>query len=110
MHHGINGDPNYCILSHLSLVIDMKFIVLFRLLLTAPVLALEHEDLVDRAFEKMNNGFEDSWAYTETSTRDKSRLVATYDPRRSEHLQWQLVSVDDIWPRSGGRPNCAAER
>ncbi len=72
--------------------------VLTSMLLAVPVLAMEHDEIVERALAKLDNDFRDFWAYTETSTRDESRYVATYDPRRSEKDQWKLVSVDERDP------------
>ncbi len=61
---------------------------------------MEHEDIVQRAFTAIDNDFKDSWAYTEESMRDDSVFLASYDPRRPENRQWELVSVDDRDPSS----------
>jgi len=76
----------------------MKKMILVMLLVVSPVLAVEHEDVVNRAFEAVSRDYKDSWAYKETSLREDSLYVATYDPRRLDGGQWVLVSVDEREP------------
>lgn len=78
----------------------MKILILFSLLVIAPVFAGEHEDIVNRAFETVSRDYKDSWAYRETSLREDLLYVATYDPRRPVGGQWVLESVDEREPTS----------
>jgi len=60
--------------------------------------AEEHQAIVERAFEALDNGFQESWAYTETSTKEDVVQVANYDPRLPENERWMLMTVDDRPP------------
>ena len=76
----------------------LNTVLLFGLVFAAPMMASEHEEIVDRAIRAMENDFRESWAFREVATREESVFVAEYDPRRPEDARWELLSVDDRAP------------
>jgi len=77
----------------------MKILLsMLGVLALSPTLAEEHESIVERAFEALDNDFQESWAYTETSTQEDVVYVANYDPRLPDNERWLLVTVDDRPP------------
>ena len=67
--------------------------------LFAPALwASDYEGIVERAFETMDDSYEESWSFTEVSMREETRYEASFDPRRGDDEPWILVSVDGREP------------
>ena len=64
------------------------------LLLTVPVVADDHVDIVKRAFSTISNDFHQEWAFTESVTEEGVTIVGRYDPRFSDNARWNLLTVD----------------
>lgn len=76
----------------------LKTVVLLGMCFAASLYASEYEDIVERAFEAMDDNYEESWSFIEISTREEVRYEASYDPRRQIDDRWTLVSVDGRAP------------
>jgi len=68
------------------------------LLLTVPVVADEHADIVKRAFSNISVDFHQEWAFTESVTEEGVTIVGRYDPRFSDDARWNLLTIDDRAP------------
>lgn len=76
-----------------------KILLMIGLLLPTFAIANDFEDIVQRAFESIDRDFDESWAFTETSTKDDVVRIGRYDPRLPEDDRWTLVSVDGREPQ-----------
>ena len=76
----------------------MKPLAICLLLVTSLALAESHEDLIDRAFESVEDDLSESWSYTRTDQDDDGVSVGHYDPRLPESDRWSLISVDGREP------------
>ncbi len=68
------------------------------LLLTVPVVADDHVDIVKRAFSNISNDFHQEWAFTESVTEEGVTIVGRYDPRFSDNARWNLLTIDGRAP------------
>ncbi len=68
------------------------------LLLTVPVVADDHVDIVKRAFSNISNDFHQEWAFTESVTEEGVTIVSRYDPRFSDNARWNLLTIDGRAP------------
>ena len=76
-----------------------KRLLIILLLAGGPVFAQDdYSELVDRAFEAIDQGLQTNWAYTESRLEEGTLWVGRYDPRREEEGRWQLLSVDGREP------------
>ncbi len=69
-----------------------------------------HADIVARAFEALDNGYDSAWAFTETSTKDGVVRIAAYDPRRPDTERWTLVSIDGQAPSDANLESFVSEK
>lgn len=77
----------------------MKRLFCLLLLAAVPVFAQDdYSEIVDRAFEAIDQGLRTNWAYTESRLEEGTLWVGRYDPRREEEGRWQLLSVDGREP------------
>jgi hypothetical protein len=88
----------------------MKPFVICLLLFAAPVLAESHEELIDRAFETLEDDLSRHWSYTHTQENSEGLYVGRYDPRRPEAERWVLISVDAREPTAGETKNYVEQR
>ena len=58
----------------------------------------DYSDLIDRAFEAIDQDLQTDWAYTESRLEEGTLWVGRYDPRLAEGSRWQLLSVDGREP------------
>jgi hypothetical protein len=87
----------------------MKTLLTVLLVLGASVAHAEsHEALVERAFDSLETGVRDHWAFTRTETSAKGVYVATHDPRREQ--AWELLTVDGREPTGDEREDFLSER
>lgn len=87
----------------------MKPLLIVLLVLGVSVAHAEsHEALVERAFDSLETGIRDHWAFTRTETSAKGVYVATHDPRREE--AWELLTVDGREPTSDEREEFLSDR
>ena len=68
------------------------------LLLTAPAIAEDYNEIVDRAIANISHDFHQQWAFTESTLEDGVTHVGRYDPGLPEAERWTLISVDDREP------------
>jgi hypothetical protein len=68
------------------------------LLLTVPVVADDHVDIVKRAFSNISNDYHQEWAFTESVTEEGVTFVGRYDPRFSDNARWNLLTIDGRAP------------
>ena len=76
-----------------------NILLLIGLLLPAFAIANDYEDIVQRAFESIDRNFDESWAFTETSTKDDVVWISRYDPSLPQGDRWTLVSVGGVEPK-----------
>ena len=87
----------------------MKPLLIVLFVLGASVAHAEsHEALVERAFDSLETGIRDRWAFTRTETSAKGVYVATHDPRREQ--AWELLTVDGREPTSDEREEFLSDR
>ena len=87
----------------------MKPLLIVLLVLGVSVAHAEsHEALVERAFDSLETGIRDHWAFTRTETSAKGVYVATHDPRREQ--AWELLTVDGREPTSDEREDFLSDR
>ena len=87
----------------------MKLLFIILLVFGASVAHAEsHEALVERAFDSLETGIRDHWAFTRTETSAKGVYVATHDPRREQ--AWELLTVDGREPTGDEREDFLSER
>lgn len=67
-----------------------------------------HEELVERAFDAVETGVRQHWAFTRTETSAEGIYVATHDPRRQQ--PWELLTVDAREPGPKEREAFLSER
>ena len=79
-------------------MVAMKLLTIFLLLSTSLALAETHDELIDRAFEAVDDDLSARWSYTRTEDADDEVYVGRYDPRLPELEQWTLISVDGREP------------
>ena len=72
----------------------MKPLAICLLLFAAPAFAESHEELIDRAFEALDDDLSEHWSYTHTQEDSEGHYVGRYDPRLPEGERWELISVD----------------
>lgn len=84
----------------MKLSIKSVLVCLICLTYTAstPANAEDYEALVERAFDALDNDFDERWTYTETSKQGEQVYVAHFDPRRPQDERWSLESVDGLDP------------
>lgn len=68
------------------------------LLLTVPVVADDHVDIVKRAFSNISKDFHQEWAFTESVTEEGVIIVGRYDPRFADNARWNLLTIDGRAP------------
>lgn len=68
------------------------------LLLTVPVVADDHVDIVKRAFSSISKDFHQEWAFTESVTEEGVTIVGRYDPRFADNARWNLLTIDGRAP------------
>lgn len=61
-------------------------------------LAETHEELIDRAFEAVEDDLSARWSYTRTEEDQDGVYVGRYDPRQPESERWTLITVDGREP------------
>jgi hypothetical protein len=75
------------------------FVICLTLTVTASAESpVDYQDIVRRGFESIDHRFDESWAYTESSTEEDIVSVGRYDPRRVRGERWSLISVDGRSP------------
>ena len=72
----------------------MKPLAICLLLFAAPAFAESHEELINRAFEALEDDLSRHWSYTHTQENSEGLYVGRYDPRLPEAERWDLISVD----------------
>lgn len=88
----------------------MKPLAIYLLLLTTTAFAESHEELVDRAFEALEDDLSAHWSYTHTQDSGEGRYVGRYDPRLPEANRWILISVDGRAPTEDETEDYLEER
>lgn len=73
-------------------------LLLSLLLLAAFARAESHDALVGRAFDALDDGFPESWSFTETVENGEGTSIARYEPNRPEAEAWRLLSIDGRAP------------
>lgn len=76
----------------------MNKLILLLCLLAVPALADDHAEIVERAFGALSRDFDESWAYTQSSTEEDRALVARYDPRSVGVERWTLMTINGRQP------------
>ena len=76
----------------------MKTLTACLLLLASSAFAESHEELIDRAFEALEDDLSARWSYTQTQESGEGLYVGRYDPGLPESERWSLVSVDGRTP------------
>ena len=72
----------------------MKLLATCLLLFATLAFAESHEELIDRAFEAIEDDLSRHWSYTHTQENSEGLHVGRYDPRLPETERWELISVD----------------
>ena len=72
----------------------MKPLAICLLLFATLAFAESHEELIDRAFEALDDDLSRHWSYTHTQENSEGLYVGRYDPRLPEGGRWELISVD----------------
>ena len=81
------------------------------LILAAPlVFAESHEELIDRAFESIEDNPSERWSFTRTDSDGESTFIGHFDPRLAVAEQWNLVSIDGRAPDADEIENYRKER
>lgn len=65
---------------------------------TGAVATDDYNAIFERAVNAIDFDFDETWAYTETQVGSEHVWVGRFDPRRSSHERWQLISVDNREP------------
>ena len=79
----------------------LKLSLLFAVFLVSTgAHATSWDDVVDRAFDAMQDDLSEHFAYTETRRNSDGVSIGRYDPRFAQELRWQLESVDGREPTS----------
>lgn len=76
----------------------MKLLAICWLLSASLALAESHEDLIDRAFEAVEDDLSARWSYTRTEEDEEGVSEGRFDPRLPESERWRLLSVDGRAP------------
>ena len=76
----------------------LRSILLLLLLVAGATQATEWDDVVERAFDAMEDDLSDNFAYTETRRNDDRVFIGRYDPRFAKGGRWKLTSVDGREP------------
>jgi hypothetical protein len=76
----------------------MKSLAICLLLFASPAFAESFEELIDRAFERLDDDLSGHWSYTHTQDSGEGIYVGRYDPRLPESNRWTLISVDGREP------------
>jgi len=76
----------------------MKSLTICLLLFASLAFAESHEELIDRAFEALEDDLSAHWSYTHTQEDSEGLYVGRYDPRLPESDRWRLISVDGREP------------
>jgi hypothetical protein len=79
-------------------MVTMKPLAICLLLVTSLALAESHEDLIDRAFESVEDDLSARWSYTRADQGGDGISIGHYDPRLPESDRWSLTSVDGREP------------
>lgn len=58
----------------------------------------DYDAIFEKAVDAVDFEFNTSWAFTETRVTSEHVWVGRYDPRRSSHERWQLLTVDNREP------------
>lgn len=77
---------------------NMKSLTACLLLFASMAFAESHEELIERAFEALEDDLSAHWSYTHTQEDSEGLFVAHYDPRLPEAERWRLISVDGREP------------
>ena len=73
----------------------MKKAISLILLAAAPLAAAgEYDDIVNRAFDALDQDFQRDWAFTESTEEEGVTYVGRFDPSRPRRERWTLLSVD----------------
>lgn len=67
-----------------------------------------HEEIVERAFDRLETRIHDHWAFTRTETSAEGVYIATHDPRREQ--PWTLLTVDGREPTSDEHEEFLSQR
>jgi len=76
----------------------MKSLAICLLMFATVAFAESHEELIDRAFERLEDDLSGHWSYTHTYDDGEVIYVGRYDPRLPEPDRWTLISVDGREP------------
>ena len=76
----------------------LRSILLLLLLVAGATQATTWDDVVERAFDAMEDDLSDNFAYTETRRNDDGVVIGRYDPRFPKEGRWRLASVDGREP------------
>ena len=76
----------------------MKPLAICVLLFATLAFAESHEDLINRAFDALEDDLSRHWSYTHTQEDSEGVYVGRYDPRLPEAERWELISVDEREP------------
>ena len=76
----------------------MKRLTICLLLFASLAFAESYEELIDRAFEAIENDLSTHWSYTHTQEDSEGIYIGRYDPRLPESGRWRLISVDGREP------------
>ena len=74
-----------------------RIIIWLSMLLASTASFADHKAVVQSTLENIANDFDESWAFTETTTEDDSEFVGRFDPSLADDRQWNLLSVDGRW-------------
>lgn len=72
----------------------MKQLAICLPLLATLAFAESHEELINRAFEALEDDLSRHWSYTHTQEDSEGVYVGRYDPRLPDAERWELLSVD----------------
>jgi hypothetical protein len=88
----------------------VKRLIASLLVVTSLALAESHEELIDRAFQAVEDDLSARWSYTRTEEDQDGVYVGRYDPRQPESERWTLITVDGREPSAEETEDYLAER
>jgi len=88
----------------------MKPLAICLLLFATLAFAESYEELIDRAFDALEDDLSRHWSYTHTQENSEGLYVGRYDPRRPEAERWDLISVDGREPTASETKNYVKQR
>ena len=80
------------------MIVAMKLITMLLILAAPLVLAESHEELIDHAFESIEDNPRERWSFTRTDNDGEITSIGHYDPSLAVAERWDLVSIDGRVP------------